>query len=583
VLGQAGPENFVRDFTGAPRANTYYPDALANSLAGRDLDTAHPEIEANFNSAFGYWYLGTDGRPDVNSYDFESVVLHELGHGFGLVGTFDGLTPPGWTDTGRGYVGLAGSGDYPTIFDRLVVDGLGRDGLNSGVYPSGSTPLGGLLRGANGGLQWKGAGGVIAATGPRPRLYSPASFEEGSSVSHLDEAAYPAGSPNALMTPYLQNGESAHDPGPIVRGMFEDMGWRPAASCAAAGGTTTDRFVPQLPTVRGTYAMTAGVPFNVPMLGSAGVPTGGVSAVLASLNVAGPSASGVLAAGSGCAGAMTAAQQYTAGRNRSGLVSIPLDSLGRMQLQLTAGAANVTVSVHGWYAPSASATGLFTAIPKARASGVVVKAGTPVDIPTNGVGGLPATGVDAVLLNVTVSNPSLAGTLSLGPGGTNPVGVQQTFAAGRAISQLVVAKRSADGKVRVVLSAGTSTVLVDVWGFYGAPVAGGGNVPHRVLPRRVLSAATAPDVTFTVPGLPTNTRSVALLVTASAPAGAGYVGAAAGRTTATSLPGCLQYYAGDAIGNLVVVPVGPGNTVRLKTNGGGTKLYADVLGYNATT
>jgi hypothetical protein len=329
--------------------------------------------------------------------------------------------------------------------------------------------------------------------------------------------------------------------------------------------------------------MTAGVPFNIPMTGTAGVPGGGVSAVLVSLNVTGPSASGVLAAGSGCAGATTAAQQYTAGRNRSGLVSIPLDSLGRMQLQLTAGAANVSVSVHGWFAPSASATGLFTAIPKTRASGGVVQAGTPVDVPTNGVGGLPATGVDAVLLNVTVSNPSAAGTLALGPGGVNPVGVQQTFAAGRAISQLVVAKRSADGKVRVALSGGSSTVLIDVWGFYGASVAGGGNVAHRVLPRRVLSAATASDVTFAVSGLPTNTRSVALLVTASAPAGTGYVGAAAGKSTAAFLPGFLQYYAGDAIGNLVIVPVGPGNTVRLKTNGGTTKLYADVLGYNATT
>src|SRR4051794_11376611 len=32
VLGQAGPVSFRRDFSGAPLAGTYYPDALANTL-----------------------------------------------------------------------------------------------------------------------------------------------------------------------------------------------------------------------------------------------------------------------------------------------------------------------------------------------------------------------------------------------------------------------------------------------------------------------------------------------------------------------------------------------------------------------
>ena len=225
VLGQAGPANFRRDFTGAPRTGTWYPDALANSLAGRDLDTAHSEIQASFNSTFGSWYLGTDGRPGSNAYDFESVVLHELGHGLGFISTFDGLTPPDWTDQGRGYWGLNSTGDYPTGFDRFLVDGFGVDALDTTVYGQGSLVLGALLRGANGGLQWKGANGVQAGSGVRPKLYSPTSFEPGSSVGHLDEASYPAGSANALMTPYLQNGESAHDPGPIVRGMFTDLGW----------------------------------------------------------------------------------------------------------------------------------------------------------------------------------------------------------------------------------------------------------------------------------------------------------------------------------------------------------------------
>src|SRR3954452_970569 len=307
VLGQAGPANFRRDFTGAPQPNTFYPDALANSLAGRDLDPAHPEIEAKFNSAFPAWYLGTDGRPDINHYDFESVVLHELGHGLGFVGTLDGLTPPVWTDSGRGYWGLDSPGDRPTIFDRLAIDGQGRDALNTGVYPQGSLQLGGLLRGNTGGLQWKGSEGVLANSGNRPRLYSPGGFQSGSSVSHLDEGNYPAGSANALMTPYLQNGESAHDPGPIVRGMFRDMGWASSTSCTRSTGLTADRLVPVTATKRATIAMTGGTTFDVPMAGTAGVPATGVHAVLVTVEIPRPTASGWMSTGSGCGGPTAAA------------------------------------------------------------------------------------------------------------------------------------------------------------------------------------------------------------------------------------------------------------------------------------
>ncbi len=234
VLGQAGPVNFRKNFAGAPQAGTYYPDALANALAGRDLDPTRPEIQARFNSAFPSWYKGTNGLPTSNTYDFESVVLHELGHGLGFVGTFDGLTPPNWTDTGRGYWGLTAPGDSPTSFDRFAVDGSARSALNTTTYPNGSTTLGSLLRGGAGGLRFSGPNATSGNGGTAPRLYAPTVFEEGSSVSHLDEQTYPAGSANALMTPYLANNESIHDLGPIVRGMLADIGWTGSAPTTTA-------------------------------------------------------------------------------------------------------------------------------------------------------------------------------------------------------------------------------------------------------------------------------------------------------------------------------------------------------------
>ncbi|MCB1052335.1 MAG: DUF11 domain-containing protein [Acidobacteria bacterium] len=50
ILGSAGPTHVIRDFSGAPLATTWYPVALANALAGGDLNGMDAELVAMFNS-----------------------------------------------------------------------------------------------------------------------------------------------------------------------------------------------------------------------------------------------------------------------------------------------------------------------------------------------------------------------------------------------------------------------------------------------------------------------------------------------------------------------------------------------------
>ncbi len=69
--------------------------------------------------------------------------------------------------------------------------------------------------------------------GTRPALYSPTSWQAGSSYSHLDENAYPASSPNSLMTPLFMSDEVHHAPGPLVLAMFADMGWTDSSGTTA--------------------------------------------------------------------------------------------------------------------------------------------------------------------------------------------------------------------------------------------------------------------------------------------------------------------------------------------------------------
>lgn len=109
ILGQAGAVSYEGGLD-APGANPnlLYPSALANSLAGRDLDEAMPDIQMELNTApddvcrsrtRGFYY-GFDGDAgDAN--DLVDIVIHELAHGLGFSSTVDlasGALPGGALD-----------------------------------------------------------------------------------------------------------------------------------------------------------------------------------------------------------------------------------------------------------------------------------------------------------------------------------------------------------------------------------------------------------------------------------------------------------------------------------------------------
>ena len=214
ILGSAGPTTFVRDFANAPKPSTFYPIALANKLAGVDVEPADDDIDANFNSTFPNWYFGTDGQTPTDQFDFMSVVLHELGHGMGFIGSGDMPS-----------TGIGSLNDPPFVYDLFVQNGTGQKVLDTGLFPNPSDKLGKQFTGQD--LFFSGplTNSAHIPPGEPAKLYAPSVWEEGSSYSHLDEATFPAGDPNSLMTPQLGMNESIHTPGSIVMGIFRDMGW----------------------------------------------------------------------------------------------------------------------------------------------------------------------------------------------------------------------------------------------------------------------------------------------------------------------------------------------------------------------
>ena len=216
ILGGTSWAGAFVNFPGATRSNTAYPYALANKLAGSDLDPTRPDMYASFNSTFTGWYFSTSGVPPSGKYDFVSVVLHEITHGLGFAGSMQVGTP-----CGNSAYGCWGFSSYPAIYDWFAVRGDNVSLLNTGTFPNPSAALKTVLTGNN--VYYNGTQARAANGGNNVKLFAPAAWSSGSSYAHLDEIYN--GTSNALMTYSLAPREVLHDPGPITRGMLGDMGW----------------------------------------------------------------------------------------------------------------------------------------------------------------------------------------------------------------------------------------------------------------------------------------------------------------------------------------------------------------------
>jgi len=228
VLGSAGAAFINRDFPGATVPGTFFVDALADALGGVDLGGGAADIIANFNSTFPNWYFGTDGNPAATEFDLVTVVLHEIAHGLGMTGSVN-VDASGLGFWGLGLVGTT----LPLIYDVFTEALDGTAVLDTTSLPNPSTLLGDALtdRLFFGGPQ------ALGALGQRVELYAPPTFLLGSSYSHFDEALFPPGDANALMTPFLALDEVIHDPGDQLLCLLEDLGWQTIADCGPQPAT----------------------------------------------------------------------------------------------------------------------------------------------------------------------------------------------------------------------------------------------------------------------------------------------------------------------------------------------------------
>jgi len=216
VLGSCGPSDYYTDFEGIPIEGLYYPVSVVEKITKKQItDMNSPDMTATFNKNVD-WYFGTDGNTPDSLYDFVTVVLHEIAHGLGFTGFF-------FVNQNLGTYGYYDIGDA-AAFDQMVEKSTGEVLIDQEVYENPSEELRKALESNL--LYLESPVTRFNNGGSRARLYAPSSWDDGSSVYHLNDLTYRAGDENSLMTHAFGRGEAIHDPGPITEGIMADIGWK---------------------------------------------------------------------------------------------------------------------------------------------------------------------------------------------------------------------------------------------------------------------------------------------------------------------------------------------------------------------
>jgi hypothetical protein len=332
--------------------------------------------------------------------------------------------------------------------------------------------------------------------------------------------------------------------------------------------------------------------------GRGGVPADGVHAVVLNVTVTEPTATSFLTAWpAGAERPLASNLNYVAGETVPNLVVVTVGDDGKVNLYNNLGTAEIIADVAGWYGGDGGTK--LSSITPARildtrngngAPAIKLGAGAAMTLQVTGRGGVPASGVSAVVLNITVTDVESGGWLAAWPAGeAQPLVSNLNYVAGQTVPNLVMVKVGAGGAVNLYSSGGPVSVVADVAGYYGDVGAGLVSAsPTRILDTRIgvgaaqarLGAGAALSLQVTGQGgVPADgVVAVVLNVTVTEPVAGGWLAAwPAGEPL--PLTSNLNFVAGQTVPNLVVVKVGAGGKVNLYSSGGPVHVIADVAGW----
>ena len=342
---------------------------------------------------------------------------------------------------------------------------------------------------------------------------------------------------------------------------------------------------------------------TIQITGRGGVPASGVSSVVLNVTVTEPTAAGFLTVyPSGSPRPPTSNLNFVPGQTVPNLVKVKLGPDGKVEVYNSGGSTQVIFDVAGWYSDGSQVSdhGAFTPVTPARildtrrGAGIPVAPGSSINVQVQGEGGLPAAGVAAAAMNVTVDGPRSSGYLTVWPAGfTRPLASNLNFVPGQTVPNMAIVKTGTAGQVSVY-NGGTGTVhvIIDVAGWYNdntITVNGGGYdslVPDRIFDTRdtvALAPGEEREVQITglggVPGA--GVGAVVMNTTVTEPGDIGYLTVYPAGTD-RPLASNLNFIGGQTVPNLVMVKVGTGGKVVLYNGSASSvQVILDVAGWFA--
>jgi hypothetical protein len=225
---------------------------------------------------------------------------------------------------------------------------------------------------------------------------------------------------------------------------------------------------------------------NVQVLGRGGVPATGVSAVALNVTATKPSAPSFLTVWPAGSDRPTASNlNFVPGETVPNMVIAKVGTNGLVSIYNNTGKVDVVVDVLGWFATGGSYNSMVPARVLDTRKTSAVHGGVPMDVTIAGAGGVPASGVSGVALNVTVTNPSIASYLTVWPSGVDrPTSSNVNFVAGATVPNMVIVKLGTGGKVSLFSPTPTSDVVIDVLGWFSTGGAFTGITPARLMDTR---------------------------------------------------------------------------------------------------
>jgi phosphoesterase family protein len=209
----------------------------------------------------------------------------------------------------------------------------------------------------------------------------------------------------------------------------------------------------------------------IQVTGVGGVPASGVSGAILNVTVTHTTSTSFLTVWPhGLARPLASNVNWTAGLTIPNRIFVPVSG-GMVDIYNAAGSADVIVDVSGYFTDGTATGRFFT--PQNPVRILDTRPGAPVGpnatrvLQVGGVAGVPRFAT-AVVVNVTVTNTSAGGFLTVHPSTTAlPVASDLNWTPDKTIPNLVVATLGNTGAISLYNSTGTTDVIVDLVGYFG--------------------------------------------------------------------------------------------------------------------